>query len=55
MQRSPDGGLTWLAAGTLPKQVAQLAVDPADDTAGFARIGAGLWRNGSSDVSWAGY
>ena len=54
MQRSPDGGLTWLAAGTLPKPVAQLAVDPADDTAGFARIGASLWRNGSSDVSWAG-
>ena len=54
LQRSPDGGLTWLAAGTLPKHVAQLAVNPADDTAGFARIGASLWRNGSSDVSWAG-
>ena len=54
MQRSPDGGITWLAAGALPKQVAQLAVNPADDAAGFARIGASLWRNGSSDVSWAG-
>ncbi len=54
MQRSPDGGLTWLAAGALPKHVSQLAVNPADDTAGFARIGASLWRNGSSDVSWAG-
>jgi HEAT repeat protein len=54
MQRSPDGGLTWLAADMLPKPVAQLAVNPADDTTGFARIGASLWLNGSSDVSWAG-
>ena len=54
MQRSPDGGITWLAAGAFPKQVAQVAVNPADDAAGFAGIGASLWRNGSSDVSWAG-
>ena len=55
MQRSPDGGLTWLAAGTLPKHMSQLAVDPAHDTAGFARIGASLWRHGSSDVKLGRY
>ena len=54
MQRSPDGGLTWLTVGMLPEHVSQLAVNPANDTAGFARIGASLWRSGSSDVSWAG-
>jgi HEAT repeat protein len=53
VQRSQDGGLTWLAVGMIPEPVAQLAVNPANDTVVVARTGTNLWRSGNSGVSWA--
>ena len=53
VQRSKDGGLTWPTVGMIPELVAQLAVNPANDTVVFARTGASLWRSGNSDVVWA--
>lgn len=53
VQRSMDAGLTWLAIGMIPEPVAQLEVNPADDTVVFARTGTSLWRSGNSGVGWA--
>ena len=53
VQRSQDGGFTWATVGMIPELVAQLAVNPANDTVVFARTGASLWRSENSGVSWA--
>ena len=53
IQRSQDGGFTWATVGMIPELVAQLAVNPANDTVVFARTGASLWRSENSGVSWA--
>ena len=37
----------------IPELVAQLAVNPTNDTVVFARTGASLWRSENSGVSWA--
>ncbi len=52
VQRSQDGGLTWPAAGMIPDAVAQLAVNPANDTLLFARTGTSLWHSANSAVTW---
>ena len=53
VQRSQDGSLTWSAVGMIPELVAQLAVNPANDTVVFARTGTSLWHSENSGVSWA--
>ena len=53
VQRSRDGGFTWATVGMIPELVAQLAVNPTNDTVVFARTGASLWRSENSGVSWA--
>jgi HEAT repeat protein/photosystem II stability/assembly factor-like uncharacterized protein len=53
VQRSQDGGFTWATVGMIPELVAQLAVNPTNDTVVFARTGASLWRSENSGVSWA--
>jgi HEAT repeat protein len=52
VQRSPDGGVTWQAAGMIPEPVAQLAVNLAHDTEVVARTNASLWRSADSGVNW---
>ena len=53
IQRSQDGGFTWATVGMISELVAQLAVNPVNDTVVFARTGASLWRSENSGVSWA--
>jgi HEAT repeat protein/photosystem II stability/assembly factor-like uncharacterized protein len=53
VQRSQDGGFTWATVGMIPELVAQLAVNPTNDTVVFARTGASLWRSENSGASWA--
>jgi photosystem II stability/assembly factor-like uncharacterized protein len=52
VQRTRDGGITWPTVGLIPDLVAQLAVNPADDTDILARTGTSLWRSGNGGVSW---
>ena len=53
VQRSQDGGFTWATVGMIPELVAQLAVNPTNDTVVFARTEVSLWRSENSGVSWA--
>jgi hypothetical protein len=52
VQRSEDGGATWLAAGAIPEQVVQLQAAPGNDALVLARTASGLWRSKDGGASW---